>query len=355
MAATKSKEMKELRKTAKESQSSANKMSKNINNNLKTVQKARKKTKTDKRIDFAKRLERHKEKVRAEIKKMQAEGLTVPQATIDLANEPTPYMIQERTYNRKMQGLNMNTVRSRARIVIPEVYHPTDASRKIVGDIDTEVRVTNLKNNINKILKDADPSTRLANTLQLMVVIREGKPAEPGMDNDFFTIDSEYDPKKDYELSKHIKFKKIQVDEAREILKNPFTNYAANEEYKKITPYVSNIKSSDSLSNMSMKTVMDLEYIMNTSYAWLIVGAGKKDYDSEQGKSKWEKLFKHVEDVYRTDKDGLSRIISMIENGEKFEKVIDEANLIIKNAMEDNDDDSHHITYGNKRVWMTHK
>ena len=349
MATKKSNDMKELRKTAREFQSSGKKMSKDINKNLKSVQKARKKTKSDKRVDFAKRLERHKEKVRAEIKKMQAEGLTVPQATIDLANEPTPYMIQEKTYNRKMQGLNMNTVRSRARIVIPEVYHPTDASRKIVGDIDTEVRVTNLKNNINKILKDADPSTRLANTLQLMVVIKEGKPAAPGMDNEFFTIDSTYDPKKDYELSKHIKFKKINVEEAREILKNPFTNYNANEEYKKVTPYVSNIQSSKYLSNMPMKTIMDLDYIMNTSYAWLVAKRGS--YDSKQVKSKWVRLFKHVEDVYKTDKDGLSRIISMIENGENFETIIDEANSIIKGAM----NDSGHMKYGNKRVWVTHK
>ena len=333
MAATKSKEMKELRKTAKEFKSSGNKMSKDINKNLKSVQKARKKTKSDKRVDFAKRLERHKEKVRAEIKKMQAEGLTVPQATIDLANEPTPYMIQERTYNRKMQGLNMNTVRSRARIVIPEVYHPTDASRKIVGDIDTEVRVTNLKNNINKILKDADPSTRLANTLQLMVVIKEGKPAAPGMDNEFFTIDSTYDPKKDYELSKHIKFKKINVEEAREILKNPFTNYNANEKYKKLTSFVSNVNSSKTLNQMSSKTIMDLEFIMNTSYAWRIAGSTNEKYKSGQVKSRWVRLFKHLEDVAHTDSDGLSKLISMIENEERFETIIQEANDIIKQAM----------------------
>lgn len=292
---------------------------------------AAKKKKIDKRIHFADLLRKQKEKVRNFISKMRANGFTVAKETIALANEPTPTMIQEKTYKEKMVGLNINRVKSQARIVISEIYHPTDASRKITGDIDTEVRVTNLKNNINKILKDADPSTRLANTLQLMVVIREGKPAAPGMENEFFTIDSTYDPKKDYELSKHIKFKKISVDEAREILKNPFTNYNANEEYKKITPYVSNVQSSKYLSSMPMKTVMDLDYIMNTSYAWLVAKRGS--YDSKQVKSKWVRLFKHVEDVYKTDKDGLSRIISMIENGENFETIIDEANSIIKDAM----------------------
>lgn len=292
---------------------------------------ATKKKKIDKRVHFADLLRKQKEKVRNFISKMRANGFTVAKETIALANEPTPAMIQEKTYREKMVGLNINRVKSQARIVISEIYHPTDASRKITGDIDTEVRVTNLKNNINKILKDADPSTRLANTLQLMVVIREGKPAAPGMENEFFTIDSSYDPKKDYELSKHIKFKKISVDEAREILKNPFTNYNANEEYKKITPYVSNVQSSKYLSSMPMKTIMDLDYIMNTSYAWLVAKRGT--YDSKQVKSKWVRLFKHVEDVYKTDKDGLSRIISMIENGENFETIIDEANSIIKDAM----------------------
>lgn len=292
---------------------------------------ATKKKKIDKRVHFADLLRKQKEKVRNFISKMRANGFTVAKETIALANEPTPAMIQEKTYREKMVGLNINRVKSQARIVISEIYHPTDASRKITGDIDTEVRVTNLKKNINKILKEADPSTRLANTLQLMVVIKEGKPAAPGMDNEFFTIDSTYDPKKDYELSKHIKFKKISVDEAREILKNPFTNYNANEEYRKITPYVSNIQSSKYLSNMSMKTIMDLDYIMNTSYAWNIAKRGA--YDSKQVKSKWVRLFKHVEDVYRTDKDGLSKLITMIENEESFETIIQEANSIIKNAM----------------------
>lgn len=287
----------------------------------------------DKRVVYAQRLEDHKKRAREAIETMKSHGLTVPQKTLDLVNEPTPRLVTEKTYNEKMRVLNLNTIRSRARIVIPEVYHPTDPSRTLQGDIDTEVRVTNLKNNINKILKEADPSTRLGNTLQLMVVMKEGKPAAPGMDNDFFTIDSEYDPKKDYELSKHIKFKKIDVDEAREILKNPFTNYNANEKYKKLTSFVSNVNSSKTLNQMSAKTIMDLEFIMNTSYAWRIAGSTNEKYKSGQVKSRWVRLFKHLEDVAHTDSDGLSKLISMIENEERFETIIQEANDIIKQAM----------------------
>ena len=284
----------------------------------------------------AQKVERMKENARKEIKRLKDAGFSVEPSIVELANSPTPRRVTDKTVEKMKIGLNLNRIRSTRTIDIKEVNNVTYGGAPIsTNPINTGIKVTGLKKTINDILKSAKPSDRLANDLAVMVKNLSGKLPEPGLENEFFKIDDNFDPSKIYELSKHIKFKKMDPETAKIILQNPFTNDAAYEVLQKDIhhrSYITNIKNYKDLSKISPETAADLESIMNSSAAWQI--AKRNAHDSDQTKENWSKLFSKLDNEYE-DND-LDELVTMIENEESLTSIISRADEMLTSYMKGN-------------------
>lgn len=297
---------------------------------------ARAKKQSDKLADYAKKLERAKARAREEIKNLKNAGFSVDPSIIELANSPTPARIAKTTLDRAMIGLNVNRIRSTRTIDIDSINNIKVGGSQIqTGPIDTGIKVTGIKDTINKILKDSKPSDRLGMDLAKLVLDTTGELPKAGMKTELFEIDDDFDPSKSYELSKHIKFKKMDAETARIILKNPLTNDVAYEKFQedaKHRSYLSNVKSDPYLSTLSPETLSNLESIMNSSAAWHI--AKRNAHDSEQTKENWTKLYNKLDDEY--EDDDLDELVTMIENEESLTSIISRADEMLTSYMKGN-------------------
>lgn len=277
---------------------------------------ARAKKQSDKLADYAKKLEKAKERARKEIKNLKNSGFSVDPSIIELANSPTPARIAKTTLDRAMIGLNLNRIRSTRTIDIKEVNNVRTGGTPIsTNPINTGIKVTGLKKTINDILKNAKPSDRLGNDLAVMVKNLSGKLPEPGLETEYFKIDDKFDPSRSYELSKHIKFKKMDPKTAKIILQNPFTNEAANEVLQKDIhhrAYLTTAKKylDEDDYDVSVETLSNLENIMNSSLVWRKCIVDEKD--SDQTLNNWKKLYKRFEQGF--EESDLDTLLNMLDN-----------------------------------------
>lgn len=284
----------------------------------------------------AKKVEKMKEKAREEIQRLKDTGFSVEPSIIALANSPTPLRVTDKTLEKMKIGLNLSRIRSTRTIDIEVVNNIKNGGASTYTDpINTGIKVTGLKKTINDILKNSKPSDRLANDLAVIVMNLSGRTPAPGLETEYFKIDDKFDPSKLYELSKHIKFKKMDPKTARIILQNPFTNEAAYEKFQedaKHRGYLSNVQANPDLSNISEATLVELEAIMNSSAAWHI--AKRNAHDSEQTKENWTKLYNKLDEEY--EDDDLDELVTMIENEESLTSIIKRADEMLTSYMKGN-------------------
>jgi len=283
---------------------------------------------------YAKRLEAKKAKARAEIEKLESEGYYIPESIKMSAYSTTPSRVSKRTY-LSTPNLNLQRIRSSKTLQLTDFKYAS-ITQQGTGFTSDEPVVTSVNgtpkqmtDKLNKMLKNAKPSSQLASDIQRMIFTMHDDGSYDIRDG--VEIDSSYDPDKSWTISQHIKFTKpLSVDEIKFLLGHANVTPEAQDIYERDSAhrtYMSNIN--NTLQNLTPETIATLEAVMNTSQAWNI--AKKDAKDSEQVQENWTRLFNALDDA--KDEDGFDELISMIENEESFSSILAKADEIITNAM----------------------
>ena len=296
---------------------------------------------------YAKRLEAKKAKARAEIEKLESEGYYIPESIKRSAYSTTPSRVSKRTY-LSTPNLNLQRIRSSKTLQLTDFKYAS-ITQQGTGFTSDEPVVTSVKgtpkqmtDKLNKMLKNAKPSSQLASDIQRMIFTMHDDGSYDIRDG--VEIDSSYDPNKSWTISQHIKFTKpITVNEIKFLLGHANVTPEAQDIYEKDSAhrtYMSNINNmrrqpdgtyqKSPLQNLTPEAIATLEAVMNTSQAWNI--AKKNAKDSEQVQENWTRLFNALDDA-KDDEDGFDELISMIENEESFSSILAKADEIITNAM----------------------
>ena len=284
---------------------------------------------------YAKRLEAKKAKARAEIEKLESEGYYIPESIKMSAYSTTPSRVSKRTY-LSTPNLNLQRIRSSKTLQLTDFKYAS-ITQQGTGFTSDEPVVTSVNgtpkqmtDKLNKMLKNAKPSSQLASDIQRMIFTMHDDGSYDIRDG--VEIDSSYDPDKSWTISQHIKFTKpLSVDEIKFLLGHANVTPEAQDIYERDSAhrtYMSNIN--NTLQNLTPETIATLEAVMNTSQAWNI--AKKDAKDSEQVQENWTRLFNALDDA-KDDEDGFDELISMIENEESFSSILAKADEIITNAM----------------------
>lgn len=269
----------------------------------------------DKLTRYANNLKKKKERAKKVINDLKNQGFVVPQNIRDFAESSTNDRITKKTYDKAMISLNLNRLKSSAKLKVDKVYHPSNPSYDINTSVQTDVSFSKLKSGVNKALKDSRENDRLGNILASIVLQDSGKAPAPGLETANFKIDNTFDPSKPYELSKHIQFKTMTQDIAKEIMQTPFASaegYEAFAENAAHRGYMKNVKKLTS-NNLTPEQIDSLETIMNSSQAWNI--AKKNAYDSNQSVMNWSMLYNQVANA-KNELDGsdFDKILTLLEN-----------------------------------------
>lgn len=296
---------------------------------------------------YAKRLEAKKAKARAEIEKLESEGYYIPESIKRSAYSTTPSRVSKRTY-LSTPNLNLQRIRSSKTLQLTDFKYAS-ITQQGTGFTSDKPVVTSVKgtpkqmtDKLNKMLKNAKPSSQLASDIQRMIFTMHDDGSYDIRDG--VEIDSSYDPSKDWSISQHIKFTKpLSVDVIKFLLGHANVTPEAQDIYEKDSAhrtYMSNINNmrrqpdgtyqKSPLQNLTPEAIATLEVVMNTSQAWNI--AKKNAKDSEQVQENWTRLFNALDDA-KDDEDGFDELISMIENEESFSNILAKADDIITNAM----------------------
>lgn len=276
----------------------------------------------DKLQHYAAKLQVNKQKALEEIKNLESAGFVVPESVKQRASSPTPNRITQATYKREMIGLNKHRIRSTARLVVDEVYHPTNPTYDIKANVTTDVKFSSLKGDVNKALKDSKPNERLNNIIRL-VVVKAGVPQNQwaGLETDTFKIDNEYDPTKPYTLSQHIQFKQVTPTLAKEIMKTPFANEAVYEAFEEAAAHRGYMKNVQKITGLDPVQIDTLESVMNSSSAWTI--AKRNAQDSNQVLENWTHLYNKLADSQNDIEDSdFDKIVTMIDNEDPLSSII---------------------------------
>lgn len=209
----------------------------------------------------------------------------------------------------------------------------------------------------NKMFKVGRPTTQLDTTLKTLILQYTGEMPKAGMNNEYFEVDDYYQSgNSNITLSQHLKIKKpLKYDELRDILSHANMVPEARQAYEENASrrsYISNVYGKDSLvvndsiygksgelKDLSTHFINSLENLMNSSSAWYLAGARKykdKDYDSNQTKNNWSKLFKALDDLKDEDDDldTFNELKNAIDN-EDFEKASKIVEEVLGEALEE--------------------
>ena len=350
------------------------KINKSINKSVNKYKKTRDKKKKVKRADEvrAEKIEEKKARVRDYIEKHEAMGYTYSKELKDFVYAKTPKRVTKGSaYEQEAKVvLNMNRIKSmneKVNLHLAGATH-TQMGKPIIGEnkeYDITLNKKSYIKQVNKAIKQASSEVKkTGNDMLTEQIIQFANKhgiysLKPGEDNEWFTIDKKYDPKKPYTLNQHITFKKFDIDwdnpkdnDDREFLDKVYMNpYVSNEAKKIFSEDVSHrsystllnkiMDENDDINKMGWQTAITLESIMNTSMAWRI--AKSDEVDSEQIKNNWTDLYVAVASIdknsdYVVDENKVIRncydyVIQMIQNEEDLETILDAVDNRIKESM----------------------
>ena len=294
---------------------------------------------------YAKRLKANAERAQAYIGELENAGFTVPdniknivQTSLNSGNR-----ITKATYDKAMISLNKNRIKSTAKINFTEFHDPYNSSRIITADKES-LPLSKLVNDINKRMKKASGDEILEGDIQSAIQLLKGK-VVAGETNQYYSISPNYNPKKDY-LQDVVTFKQLPPIVIKNLLRSTRLSQAGEEAYNydwHHRSYNSLVKNIDSLKNIKPSTLGKLEVIMNSSQAWNVAKKGM-EYESKKNakgwkkgevRDNWEQLFNAVEKV-KDDDTAFDKVVTMIENEEDFETILDYVNDIIANGKKEN-------------------
>lgn len=340
----------------------------------KKYKKARAKKKKVKRADEARAeaIEAKKAKVRKYIEEHEARGYTYSKELKDFVYAKTPKRVTKGSaYEQEAKVvLNMNRIKSmneKVNLHLAGATH-TQMGNPIIGEnkeYDITLNKKSYVKQVNKAIKQASSEVKkTGNDMLTEQIIQFANKhgiysLKPGEDNEWFTIDKKYDPKKPYTLNQHITFKKFDIDwdnpkdnDDREFLDKVYMNPYVSNEAKEIfnedvsrrsyATLLNNIMDeNDDISKMGWQTAITLESIMNTSMAWNI--AKSDALDSDQVKDNWTDLYVAVASIdkksdYVIDDNKVIRncydyVIQMIQNEEDLETILDVVDNRIEQSM----------------------
>lgn len=202
---------------------------------------------------YADLIAKAKNKARAEVDRLEKMGFIVSDRLHDLIDAPTPAKIAKSTYEHLSHQLNLNTVHRQAKLGIQEVNKEmlhidlrtpvqTDISysdfknpQRLAKKINTIINTKVNDKGVYKKIKSED----LAHKINLLMSTVTGSPKfpKPGMSNEFYEIDNDYDVNNPLTLRDSIKFKKIDAADQKTVkalmmlLSQPYTNDELHEYY----------------------------------------------------------------------------------------------------------------------------
>ena len=311
---------------------------------------------------YAKLLAQRKQRALAEITRLESQGYIVSDNVKAWASSQTPTRITKRTLDRSR---TLRDVRATAKYAVTSIskesqtidlatpaktgisYNAMDRYEK--GDGKTLAR--DLTKSIKGYRSYAKTSEDLSRkVLELVLALTPGHYPKPGDNNNYYTIDNNYDPKNPTSLVDHLTFKDLPNTDIiaaniQRILEQPYTSKDLHQKYLEDASargYQTLMRDIFDPSGTMDPTDLDsrIEYfrsLLNTSHMWRICGAGW--LSSEQVKSNYAALAKSLMRADRVDVDAsrTNDIITAIENEEAFDVVLAMVESAISDAVRKSD------------------
>lgn len=281
---------------------------------------------TPKLEQYAKALERKRAKARAYIESLQEAGYTVSEGIIRSAYEKTPERITKRTLDRLIKNPNLDlrriggeaTKQTKSKTARFNLKNPWQNNAPIAGGQVTKKVTGSFIVDLNKNLRSKH--IQEINTA-LWEYLRSYYGKLPAQGTDINTPDLKLDKGwKIGDLSRYVTIKPtadFSNPYIEKLLTIPSTTTFGQKTYEddwRHRSYLSNVKNNKTLGNISAKVRDRLEKIMNDSSAWKASGAYEEDFDSNQVKENWEKIYKAVKKTDQKDSKNFDRIVNAIEN-----------------------------------------
>ena len=282
---------------------------------------------------YAKRLKQNAKKAAEYIGELESAGFTVSPAVKEVVEQSlnSPDRISKKTYQRAMISLNKNRIKSTTRLNMTEFHDPYNSNTIIKTDKES-LSLSKLTSDINRRMRKAKGDEVLEGDVIRAIQSVKGI-IKAGVDNEYFSISPNYNPKKDY-LQNVVTFKKLPLDTLKQLLRNTRLSQAGEEAYsedwhsRSYDTLMNRLKDEDDrFKNFSQETIGKLKRVMNTSQAWNI--SKKNANDSEQTLENWTSIYIAAEQASKKDDDALDNIITMIENEASMEEIISYTDSII--------------------------
>ena len=283
---------------------------------------------------YAKKLEAKKAKARARIAELEKLGYTIDESIKKTANAPKVERVTKRTLMYQ-PNLDLRRINASAKYNIDlHLRNPYTQQPLQNGDVNATFKASTFARNLNKALKEA-PDIDTYNLLADYIKRVTGSKPKKGLETDKFKLSEDYDPKKP--LKDYITFKNdIKPSDFIHILNIPQSTSIGSKIYEedwKRRSYASNVGALAKKKIINGQTMDKLERIMNTSHAWNIAKKGMKYEDGKQDGSiqgRWGALYNAVSDIQDSgDNNALDTLLTMIENEEDFDDIIDFVDSII--------------------------
>lgn len=300
---------------------------------------------------YAKKLKAKKAKARAFIEKYERLGFTFSDALKASANEPTPDRMQKRTLDRLSRNANLDLRRLMGHItkqrprqkVSVTLHNPETGNSLTNGQFTLNVTpktIADVNANLQK-LKSYKPMDKVYQAMWRDFYNRYGALPTVGerIETEDYILTEGWDASN---IAQHLQFKKtadFSKGYIQDILNVPQTTnkgqelYAEDWHHRSYTTNINNLLKKDGspISSLTRGQINALESIMNTSEAWNIAKKNAKESGQEDdAQDRWSKLYKAVADVQGSgDNDALNKVLTMIDNEEDFEDILDYVNDII--------------------------
>ena len=161
-----------------------------------------------------------------------------------------------------------------------------------------------------------------------------GKAPAPGMSNEYFDVDDEYDPKHKSQLWEHIKFKKLPTDNKK--IQDAIIDRLAELAYgnRNLFDYMIERRHERAEDDIIKKLgISEDEFArfnetLNTSWLWYV--AEQLYPPSEAVEEAFDNLLKLTNEAQNGAQDDFNQVVRMIKNGEDYYEIVELLNKIIE-------------------------
>jgi hypothetical protein len=311
---------------------------------------------------YAQLLYARKQRALSEISKLEAKGYIVSEWAKTWAASRTPTKISKRTldraptiqYVRRQARYGVTSINKESQTIDLATPAKTDISYNAMdryekGDGKTLAReLTKAIKGYKSYAKTSEDLSR--KVLELVLALTPGHYPKPGDNNNYYTIDNNYNPKNPTSLVDHLTFKDLPNTDMvaaniQRILEQPYTSRDLHQKYLEDASargYQTLMRDIFDPSGTMDPTDLDsrIEYfrsLLNTSHMWRVCGAGW--LPSEQVKANYATLAKSLMRADRVDVDAsrTNDIITAIENEESFDVVLAMVESAISDALRKSD------------------